>query len=81
MKTSIANFRSFSILVIMAFVTFSLNVVAQGGAVEDEGLPLVLIFLLPFILLSLFGVVWMILWPAMFVWGAVFSGAKVERMH
>jgi len=81
MKTSVANFRSFSILVIMAFVTFSLNVVAQGGAVEDEGFPLVLIFLLPFILLSLFGVVWMILWPAMFVWGAVFSGAKVERMH
>ena len=81
MKTSIANFRLFSILAIMAFVTFSFNVVAQGGGGEDEGLPLALIFLLPFILLSLFGIVWMILWPAMFVWGAVFSGTKVERMH
>ena len=81
MKTSIANFRFFSILAIMAFVTFSFNVVAQGGGGEDEGLPLALIFLLPFILLSLFGIVWMILWPAMFVWGAVFSGTKVERMH
>ena len=80
MKTSIANFRLFSILAIMAFVTFSFNVVAQGGG-EEEGLPLALIFLLPFILLSLFGIVWMILWPAMFVWGAVFSGTKVERMH
>ena len=80
MKTSIANFRLFSILAIMAFVTFSFNVVAQGGR-EEEGLPLALIFLLPFILLSLFGIVWMILWPAMFVWGAVFSGTKVERMH
>ena len=81
MKTSIANFRLFSILAIMAFVTFSFNVVAQAGGGEDEGLPLALIFLLPFILLSLFGIVWMILWPAMFVWGAVFSGTKVERMH
>ena len=81
MKTSIANFRLFSILAIMAFVTFSFNVVAQGGGGEDEGFPLALIFLLPFILLSLFGIVWMILWPAMFVWGAVFSGTKVERMH
>jgi uncharacterized protein YbjQ (UPF0145 family) len=81
MKTSIANFRLFSILATIAFVTFSFNVVAQGGGGEDEGLPLALIFLLPFILLSLFGIVWMILWPAMFVWGAVFSGTKVERMH
>ena len=81
MKTSIANFRLFSLLTIMAFVAFSFNVVAQGGRGEDEGLPLALVFLLPFILLSLFGIVWMILWPAMFVWGAVFSGTKVERMH
>ena len=81
MKTSIANFRLFSILAIIAFVTSSFNVVAQGGGGEDEGLPLALIFLLPFILLSVFGIVWMILWPAMFVWGAVFSGTKVERMH
>ena len=81
MKTSIANVGLFSLLTIMAFVAFSLNVVAQGGTGEEGGLPLVLIFLLPFILLSLFGIVWMILWPAMFLWGAAFSGKKVERMH
>lgn len=81
MKTSIANIRLFCILVISLFVSFSMNVIAQGSSDEGSGFSFVVVFLLPFILLSLFGIIWMVAYPVMFLWGAVFSSGKVEQMH
>ena len=58
-----------------------MSVIAQGSSDEGSGFPVVVVFLLPFILLSLFGIVWMVAYPVMFLWGAVFSSGKVEQMH
>lgn len=81
MRAHIVNFRFFCIFSILAFLLFSMNVVAQSGTGDERGSPLVLIFLLPFMLLALFGIIWAIVYPIMFLWGAVYSSGKVERMH
>ncbi len=81
MKAAIANFRFFCTSSILVFLIFSMNVAAQSDTRGGGGFPVLLVLLLPFILLALFGIIWTIVYPIMFLWGAVFSTGNVERMH
>ena len=81
MKTTVVNFRFFCIFFILAFLLFSINVGAQSDTGDGRSFPLFVVFLLPFIVLALFGIIWAIVYPIMFLWGAVSSSKNVERMH
>lgn len=81
MKNNIVNIRLLCISSISVFFLFSINVAAQSDTGEGRSFPLVVVFLLPFIVLALFGIIWAIVYPIMFLWGAVSSSKNVERMH
>ena len=49
---------------------------------EDDGSVVLLLGLvcgLPFFLLALFGILWMLVYPVMLVWAVLFSGKKLDR--
>lgn len=81
MKNNIVNIRLFCISSISVFFLFSIKVAAQSDTGEGRSFPLFVVFLLPFIVLALFGIIWAIVYPIMFLWGAVSSSKNVERMH
>ena len=81
MKTTIVSFRYFCMFSILTFFLFSINVAAQSDTGDERSFPTVVVFLLPFIILALFGIIWAIVYPIMFLWGAVSSSKNVERMH
>tara|TARA_B100000886_G_scaffold55571_1_gene34017 strand:- start:163 stop:792 length:630 start_codon:yes stop_codon:yes gene_type:complete len=81
MKNNIVNIRLFCISSISVFFLFSINVAAQSDTGDGRSFPLVVVFLLPFVVLALFGIIWTIVYPIMFLWGAVSSSKNVERMH
>ena len=49
---------------------------AEGGSLA---FVIILVISLPFLLLALFGLVWSIAYPVMFVWAVLFSGKKLNR--
>lgn len=81
MKNNIVNIRLFCISSISVLFLFSIKVAAQSDTGEGRSFPLFVVFLLPFIVLALFGIIWAIVYPIMFLWGAVSSSKNVERMH
>ena len=48
-------------------------------AVESVVLLLGLVCGLPFFLLALFGILWMVAYPVMLIWAVLFSGKKLDR--
>ena len=49
---------------------------AEGGSLA---FVIILVISLPFLLLTLFGLVWSIAYPVMLVWAVLFSGKKLNR--
>ena len=42
-------------------------------------LGIILVVSLPFLLLTLFGILWMVVYPVMLIWAVLFSGKKLDR--
>ena len=42
-------------------------------------LGIILVVSLPFLLLTLFGLLWMVVYPVMLIWAVLFSGKKLDR--
>ena len=72
-------------IALLSVLAFSMVVSAQGVVEErpEEGPPLILFIVLcctgPWILLSLFWVLYSLAYPPMFIIGAIFGGRKLEK--
>jgi uncharacterized protein YbjQ (UPF0145 family) len=76
------SFLLLSVSVLLSLINFS--VVAQDPSVDDpSGIGagiFLLCFIGPFILLSVFGILWAIIYPILVIWAFLFSGKKLDSM-
>lgn len=65
--------------VVILTTLISSSVSAQERYSEESGLSAIC-FLAPILLLTIFGLVWAILYPTMLLWAFLFSGKKLDNM-
>jgi len=65
---------------LLVLSSFSIVAVAQNSDTGEGSIVWGLI-LLPFIMLALFGILWSLAYPALFIWGAAFSSGNIEKSH
>lgn len=69
----------FSIVILTSLISSSVS--AQEQSSSDSGSPIFgLCFLGPILLLTIFGLIWAILYPTMLLWAFLFSDKKLDNM-
>ena len=71
-----------AVVSLLMLSSFSIVAVAQNSDAGEGGIAWGLILcLLPLMILALFGILWSLAYPALFIWGAAFSSGDVEKSH
>lgn len=82
MMTKSKGYTRYGLLVLSVVILTTLissSVSAQERYSEESGLSAIC-FLAPILLLTIFGLVWAILYPTMLLWAFLFSGKKLDNM-
>ncbi len=84
MRSIDARVGTLTASVLMSVLLFSVIAMAQADEAPKEDNPLILIFCFgPFLLIALgfivFGILWAVFYPIMFLYGAIFSERNLER--
>ena len=83
MRSIGARARTPTASLLLSVLLFSSVAMAQESASAEEDLPIMLICWGPFLLIALgfavFGILWAIFGPILFLYGAIFSGRNLDR--
>ena len=84
MRSIDARVRALTVSLLLSVLLFSGVAMAQADEAPKEDNPLILIFCLgPFLLIALvfvvFGILWAVFGPTMFLYGVIFSGRNLDR--